>query len=87
MRKQEKHKQIRVVHIMADGRVRDSVEGYPVPVNDITRPAYNILAAMAVRSAVSNRHSDASVRIPGEENDALGSCENQPSAGSNQKKV
>jgi hypothetical protein len=49
MKKQEEHKQIRVVHIMADGSVRDSVEGYPVPVNDITRPAYNILAAMAMR--------------------------------------
>ncbi len=53
MKEKEKHKQIKVVHIMADGSVRDSVEGYPVPVNDITKPAYNILAAMAIRSAAS----------------------------------
>lgn len=50
MKKQEEHKQIRVVHIMADGSVRDSVEGYPVPVNDITRPAYTILATMALQA-------------------------------------
>lgn len=50
MKKSGEHKQIKIVHIMADGSIRDSVEGYPVPVNDITRPAYNILAAMALRS-------------------------------------
>ena len=50
MKKSGEHKQIKVVHIMADGSVRDSVDGYPVPVNDITRPAYNLLANIALRS-------------------------------------
>lgn len=50
MKKSGEHKQIKVVHIMADGSIRDSVDGYPVPVNDITRPAYNVLANIAIRS-------------------------------------
>ncbi|HCC01466.1 MAG TPA: hypothetical protein DEP60_02055 [Ruminococcaceae bacterium] len=51
MRENTEQKKIKVVHIMADGSVRDSVDGYPVPVNDVTKPAYNILATMALRAA------------------------------------
>jgi uncharacterized membrane protein (UPF0127 family) len=50
MHKKTEHRKIKVVHIMADGNIRDSVDGYPVPVNDITKPAYNILSTMALRA-------------------------------------
>ena len=55
MKKKVEHRQIRVVHIMADGSVRDSVEGYPVPLNDITRPAYNILTTVTLRAMEKKR--------------------------------
>jgi hypothetical protein len=67
MKKKEAHKQIRVVHIMADGSVRDSVEGYPVPVNDITRPAYNILATMALQA----REKEAEQKTVGQKESAI----------------
>lgn len=34
----------RITHVMADGTIRDSIEGYEVPVNDQTKGAYMILA-------------------------------------------
>ena len=34
---------------MADGSVRDSVDGYYVPVNETTKVAYQLLATMARR--------------------------------------
>lgn len=36
--------QIRVIHIMADGRIIDDIKGYVVPVNDRTIAAYRLLA-------------------------------------------
>lgn len=35
---------IEIIHIMADGTVRDSPKGYEVPVNERTAQAYEILA-------------------------------------------
>lgn len=40
---------MKVKHIMADGSVRDSVKGYEVPYNDITKPFYHILAQAEIR--------------------------------------
>lgn len=39
--------QIRVIHVMADGRILDSIAGYVVPVNDRTIGAYRLLANQA----------------------------------------
>lgn len=36
--------QYEVVHIMADGSVRDSLEGYEVPYNENTEGYYKMLA-------------------------------------------
>lgn len=33
-----------ITHVMADGTVRDSIEGYPVPYNSTTANSYHILA-------------------------------------------
>lgn len=37
-------KEIKIIHIMADGTIRNSMEGVVVPMNDRTRRAYEILA-------------------------------------------
>jgi hypothetical protein len=42
--KKEKPFKPRIIHTMADGSVRNSVERYPVPVNETTITAYRILA-------------------------------------------
>ena len=39
----------KITHIMADGSVRDSIEGYEVPVNDYTEICYQMLAKLAER--------------------------------------
>jgi hypothetical protein len=36
----------KITHIMADGTVRDSVEGVVIPVTEETKPFYQLLAAM-----------------------------------------
>lgn len=41
----EKKKKVpKIIHIMADGSIRDSIEGYEVPVNGDTKVAYMLLA-------------------------------------------
>ena len=40
--------QIRVIHVMADGRILESIAGYVVPVNDRTIAAYRIIANQAM---------------------------------------
>lgn len=35
---------IRIINIMADGRVVDDLTGYVIPVNEKTKVAYNLLA-------------------------------------------
>jgi len=35
---------IRIINIMADGRVVEDLTGYVIPVNDKTKIAYNLLA-------------------------------------------
>lgn len=35
---------IKVKHVMADGTVRDSIEGVMLPVNEDTEPVYRIFA-------------------------------------------
>jgi len=44
VKKEAEKKVPRITHIMADGSVRDSIEGYEVPVNDQTKGAYMLLA-------------------------------------------
>lgn len=39
----------KITHIMADGTVRDSVEGYPVPYNATTANSYHILAKSIIK--------------------------------------
>ena len=36
--------QIKIIHVMADGSIRDSIAGYEVPVNDRTITAYRLIA-------------------------------------------
>jgi len=51
--KEENKKDTRIIHIMADGSVRDSVKGYPVPEDN---QAYLILAKWISESGrCSNR--------------------------------
>lgn len=40
--------QITVIHVMADGRILDSIAGYVVPVNNRTIAAYRLLANQAL---------------------------------------
>lgn len=42
---------IRVIHRMADGSVRDSVEGYFVPYNEETKALYHLLGKMLRKEA------------------------------------
>lgn len=39
-----KESSIRIINIMADGRVVNDLTGYVVPVNEKTKVAYNLLA-------------------------------------------
>lgn len=39
---------IKIVHTMADGIVRDSIEGYEIPYNGITAIAYELLAKWTI---------------------------------------
>ena len=41
--------QIKVIHVMADGRILDSIAGYVVPVNDRTIVAYTLIANQALK--------------------------------------
>lgn len=43
------NEEIKITHVMADGTVRDSIEGYEVPVNEQTENAYRLLAKWAMR--------------------------------------
>jgi len=38
------HSKIKIIHTMADGTVRDSVEGYEIPYNETTAVVYDLLA-------------------------------------------
>lgn len=49
MKKQKEPFHPKVIHTMADGSVRDSVDGYYVPVNETTKVAYQMLVTMARR--------------------------------------
>ena len=49
-KKKEKPKEeIIIIHKMADGSIRDSIEGYEVPYNETTAGAYHILMRWAER--------------------------------------
>lgn len=39
-----KNKKIKVVHIMSDGKVLDSIDGVVIPLTPETLPAYKLLA-------------------------------------------
>lgn len=42
----------KITHTMADGSVRDSIEGYPMPYNKTTSPLYHILAKAIMRREI-----------------------------------
>ncbi|MBP1925841.1 hypothetical protein J2Z76_001702 [Sedimentibacter acidaminivorans] len=49
MAKKKKEKEpIKITHVMADGSVRDSIEGYVIPGNDKFKVIYQILAGVKV---------------------------------------
>lgn len=57
----KKPRERRVPHIiitMADGSTRDSLEGYVLPVNDITRVSYDILAQSLIESIKKSSNED-----------------------------
>jgi len=39
---------IKITHTMADGTIRDSVDGYEIPYNDETAKIYKLLAKWAI---------------------------------------
>ena len=45
--------EIRVIHVMADGTIRNSIEGVMVPTSNIT--AYNLLAKYSVKKSKPKR--------------------------------
>jgi len=50
-KKAEKSKRpIEIIHIMKDGTVRDSIEGYEIPVNEDTKVIYAMLAGVKMDS-------------------------------------
>lgn len=38
----------KITHYLKNGEVRDSMEGYPVPVNEHTKLFYNMMAAVVI---------------------------------------
>lgn len=36
--------EVTITHTMADGSIRESVDGYKIPVNEKTKPLYHLLA-------------------------------------------
>jgi len=38
---------IKITHIMADGTIRNSVDGYEIPYNEVTAIVYQLLAKWA----------------------------------------
>ncbi|MEM1483903.1 hypothetical protein V6615_03370 [Oscillospiraceae bacterium PP1C4] len=43
-KKPKLHPNVKITHVMADGTIRDSVEGYEVPINEYTKVAYHMIA-------------------------------------------
>ena len=39
---------IKIIHTMADGTVRDSIEGYEIPYNEVTAVVYDLLIKWAI---------------------------------------
>ncbi|GEM_PF-2139782 len=46
--KENEKKPIEIIHIMKDGTVRDSIEGYEIPVNEDTKIIYAMLAGIKI---------------------------------------
>lgn len=42
-KKETAKEEIKIIHKMADGSIRDSIDGYVVPYNEITAGSYHIL--------------------------------------------
>lgn len=49
IKKKKEKEPIKIVHIMKDGTVRDSIEGYVIPVNNDTKVLYNMLAGIKAK--------------------------------------
>lgn len=49
-KEEEKKGPVKITHIMKDGTVRDSIEGYEIPVNEDTKIIYAMLAGIDVHS-------------------------------------
>lgn len=48
---------VHITHVMADGSVRQSMEGFVIPVTQVTKPAYEIMLQMALQgSKQEERH-------------------------------
>lgn len=41
------YSKIKIIHIMADGTIRDSIEGLVIPYNENTKIAYQLLSKWA----------------------------------------
>lgn len=48
---------VTITHIMADGTVRDSIDGLVIPLTEATKPAYMILAE-ARRRRIEREQAD-----------------------------
>jgi len=46
---------LKIEHVMADGTVRDSIEGYIIPFNDDTRGYYHFIAEHLKKLATEKR--------------------------------
>ena len=46
---------IKIIHTLADGTVRDSIEGYEIPYNDTTTIAYQLLTKWTNEKAKDNK--------------------------------
>lgn len=46
----------KIIHTMADGSVRDSIEGYEIPYNETTAIAYDLIVKWAVEKQNNTSH-------------------------------
>lgn len=61
MKKEKKKKVPKITHIMANGSIQDSIEGYEVPVNDNTKIAYMLLAKW-IKGSYERRKADQNLK-------------------------
>jgi hypothetical protein len=52
-KKVKPEREIIIRHIVVDGSIHDSIDGYKVPVNENTKPIYELLAKMLQKTSDS----------------------------------